>query len=248
MIDLNFKYPEQSEHKEEYQKKLENVKSEKDLKGEDIKGILFTHFKDMQLLLKTERSEGGRYCNPFDFIVGCERTLDLVGIEIKGDTDNYSRLSEQLHAYSWSFDEVYLIVHKKKIVEWLPDWLGILRVFEDGSIYQEHHGYITDPLQVSTHFDWDGLFKENNLGVSPGHLKGTLKIIEDVRKNILFNRFFAVQKEWGSKEFSKFYPFTDEQKQTMMGFDVPNQLKVLKREVNQLEKRFHMIRNITKNI
>lgn len=244
MIDLNFKYIYNM--KDEYAKKLENVKKEKDLTGEAIKQILFKHFKEMPVLIKTERSEGGSFNNPFDFIIGQEKTLDLVGIEIKGDTDNYSRLSEQLHAYSWTFDEVYLIIHKKEKPEWIPKWLGVLRVFEDGSIFQEDSGYKTDPLRVSTEFEWDALFKSNDIGISSVKTRGVLKIIEDIRKNILFNRMFANQVEWGSKEFTKFYPFTEEQKQIIIGFDVPHQMKVLKRECNALEKRFLLLRKIIK--
>ena len=53
----------------------------------------------------------------------------LVGYEIKSDEDSFSRLGEQIKAYSDVFDRVTVIIgtkHAKAIRFHVPDWWGIV--------------------------------------------------------------------------------------------------------------------------
>ena len=133
MIDLPFKHIGfgDDEH-QKYEERVKKAKKEKNLKGADIVDMLLKELKNNNFKTIKEKNYQGVNDNPFDLVAGDEETLDLYGFEIKGDTDNFSRLKTQLQAYLFCFNEVYLVLHKKKIPEWLPEYVGVIRVFGNG--------------------------------------------------------------------------------------------------------------------
>lgn len=241
MITLPFKYTDYSDNIEEFEAKFENIKKEKILKGDDIKNILLGYLSK-KYLVAAERNYRGINENPFDLIIGDERTLDLVGFEIKGDTDNFSRLKTQLQAYLFVFDGVYLVLHKKNRPEWLPEYVGVIRVFENKEVYVEKYPYIRNEFEISTDYEWDSLFRSNNLGISYSQTKQAMRVVQGVRHNILFNRFFAITSGFNTHKFEKFYPLTDEQKTVIMGFDIPFHFKIMNKDLKKFEKRLEILK------
>ena len=234
------------EEKKKYAERINNLKQEKDLKGDDILDILQKNLKRHYSLMTTERNISGINESPFDLVVGDEDGLSLTGFEIKGDTDNYSRLKTQLQHYLFAFNEVYLVLHKKEKPEWLPDFVGVIRVFEDGKVFEEKYGYIWDLLDISTDYEWDTLFRMNGLGISSKQTTNILHILSSVRRNITFNRFFGVQNGYGTKNMSKFFPFTEEEKKVLVGFDVPYHYEQLRKDIIQIEKKLETIKEVAK--
>lgn len=243
---MNFKGCGYREEKEAYDKRIEKLKKEKNLKGNDITDILIKNLKRQNLLFTTEKNIRGINENPFDVIAGEENGLYIYGFEIKGDTDNFSRLKSQLQAYIFSFNEVYLVLHKKKKPEWLPDFVGVLRVFKNGDIIQEEYSHVWDLLHISTDYEWDTLFRENGLGISSKQTREVLNILSEVRRNVIFNRFFGIQDGYSTRKMSKFYPFTEEQKKILIGFDIPYHYKQLNKDIIQIEKKLETIKKVAK--
>jgi hypothetical protein len=73
-----------------------------------------------------------------EFVIGNSRadivtvTNKLTGYEIKGDTDTYTRLPQQVKEYDRYFQENYLVIgnsHKKSAEEHIPKNWGILCVY-----------------------------------------------------------------------------------------------------------------------
>ncbi len=221
-MDLPFRNTSYGMERDKYKLRVEKVKKEKNLNGDDIRNILLEHLNKSKLKTSIEKNVRGINEHPFDLIVGCEDNLELNGFEIKGDTDNFTRLKAQLRAYLYVFEYVFLVLHKKKKPEWLPDNVGIIRVFENKEVHVEEHGYFEDPFYISTDYEWDSLFKCNGLGSTSQRTKEVLSLIGEIRKNVLFNRFFAISSGFNTHKFDKFYPFTDKQKTLLVGFDVPH--------------------------
>ena len=175
-------------------------------------------------------------------MIGCEKELNLCGIEIKGDTDNFTRLKSQLNDYLFCFNEVYIALHKKEAPEWLPSEIGIIRVFDNGDTFIEKYSHCRDLLEVSTDYEWDALFRANGLGITSQRTRNVLGTLKDTRRIVLFNRFFGIQDGFNTKKMAHFYPFTEAQKTVIIGFDVPHHFKNFKRELSNLEKRMNMIK------
>ncbi len=241
-MELPFKSIGYGEERDKYDNKVENIKKEENLNEEQIKNILLEHLNKTKLKITFEKNVKGINENPFDVIVGDEEQIQLYGFEIKGDTDSFTRLKDQLRAYLFTFEQVYLVLHKKKKPDWLPYDIGIIRIFENKDIYIESHSYIEDPFNISTEYEWDTLFKCNGLGNTSKRTKEVLELIGEIRKNVLFNRFFAISSGLNSHTFEKFYPFTDKQKTILIGFDVPYHYKLLLRDTTELEKRFENLK------
>lgn len=229
--------------KEKHSKKLENLKKERKMVGKEIVQILKDKLDSNGFLTITERNYNAWNTNPFDLVAGDEKTCGVIGFEIKGDTDDFSLLKKQLRYYEVACDKVFLVLHKKSKPEWLPMFIGIIRVFEDKEIYIEESGYLPDYLDVSTGFQWDALFKSNELGNTSKRTEEILRIVLEVRKNILFNRFFADEPD-SSGKLKNFYPFTDEQKSILIGFDVHYHYKKLQKDTRKLEKRLDTLKGI----
>lgn len=231
--------------KDKFEERIKSIKEEKELKGHDILNILLKKLKSTRLLIKTERHASNSPDSiPYDLTIGDKADLCIAGIEIKGDTDNFSRLKHQLDSYIFAFNEVYIALHKKEAPQWLPQEVGILRVFDNGDVYIEKSCWGWDFLNISTDYEWETLFRANGLGISSKRTREVLDIIRRIRRNVLFNRFFAISGPWGSKKFKKFYPFTDEEKKVIIGFDVPYHFKNFKREITDLERRINMIKQL----
>jgi len=229
-----------TEARDQYETRQAKVKNERNLTGEQIRAILYERSKGW--LTAAERNHVGRNENPFDFVLGDETELMMYGFEIKGDTDNFTRLKNQLQAYTFVFAEVYLVLHKKKAPEWLPEHIGIIRVYKNGDAYIEKVTYARDPLDISTDYEWDALFRSNGLSSTSAQVRKVLKMIGDIKRNILFNRFFAKHEGYNTKKFEKFYPFSNEQISIIVGWDVPTHLKLLNKEVKVIEKRLDIIK------
>lgn len=62
---------------------------------------------------------------------------EFVGVEVKSDFDNLSRLKAQLEAYSVCFDQVWTVCANRHVAECLgiaPSYVGVWAVDKDGSI------------------------------------------------------------------------------------------------------------------
>lgn len=229
--------------KEKYERKIGNLKDEKNMNGESITEILYKKLKN-DFKLARERNYKAENNAPFDLVIGDEESLGMIGFEIKGDTDNFSRLKDQINEYIFAFDGVYLVLHKKEKPEWLPDFIGVLRVFDNEDIYIEQHSYIWDFLDIGSNYDWESVLKSNNLGKCSSKVKETLDIIKNIRKNIMFNRFFAVQDGYNTYKYSKFYPLSEKERSVIIGFDVPYHMKLLKKDILECEKKLENIKEI----
>lgn len=130
-MDLPFQNVGYGDGKDKHEEIVGNIKKEKNLNGDQIRNILLEHLNKTKLKVTTEKNTRGINENPFDLIVGDEDKLELNGFEIKGDTDNFTRLKSQLRAYLYTFEHIFLVLHKKKKPEWLPDNVGVIRVFEN---------------------------------------------------------------------------------------------------------------------
>jgi hypothetical protein len=230
-------------NKEKYEKLIENLNNEKNMNGECITNILYKKLTNDFKLAK-ERNYLPENNAPFDLVAGDEESLGMVGFEIKGDTDNFSRLKNQINEYVYAFDGMYLVLHKKNPPEWMPDFIGILRVFENEDIYIEEHSSIWNLLDIGSNYDWDAVLKSNSLGKCSIKVKETLDIIKSIRKNIMFNRFFAVQDGFNTYKYEKFYPLSEKEKSVIIGFDVPYHMKLLKKDIIECEKKLENIKEI----
>jgi hypothetical protein len=55
----------------------------------------------------------------------------LIGYEIKTNSDNLSRLPNQIKAYNEVFDKIYIITgdkHLQSVLEYVPEWWGIFLI------------------------------------------------------------------------------------------------------------------------
>jgi len=241
MIDLPFKESSYGEGEKQLLEKKAKLSKEKKLMGDDIRNILIEKFKP-PFLTTIERSIGGYSGNPFDLVVGDTRNIEMVGFEVKGDTDNYSRLNTQLDSYTLAFSEVYLVLHKKEAPKWLPRFCGVIRVFSDKTVFIEKRSLIDDALDVSTDYEWDTILKMNNIAGQKSMISKAYSAIGNIRKNVLFNRFFAVYSGYSEHKYSKYYPLTDYQKSVLIGFNVPFQVKAMTKETNKLQKRLDVLK------
>ncbi len=242
-MDLPFNYLGYDE-KEKFEDRVKNIKKEKDLKGQDIKNILVEKLSKTKLKYIEERSYDTLH--PLDLAVGDENNLNLATFEIKGDTDSYARLNDQIRNYLYVSDEFYLVLHKKKAPEYLPSEVGIIRVFENGEVYIEQDSRLANFLNISTDTEWDGLFSVNNLGLAADKTKDMLNLMNGIRKNILFNRFFAVRDYNMVHSYKKFYPFDESQKELIAGFDLNYQIKSINKDIKKVEKRIALVRTAVK--
>jgi len=236
-FELPFHSPPAFDERDEYKKKLANVSVEKVLNELEIRKILRDCLEPKNFLLREERSISGIDGHPFDLIAGDQETLTLIGFEIKGDGDAYTLLPSQIDSYMFGCDYTFLVVHKKKSPEYLPRGIGVLRVFDDGSMTVEVWPKMIHWTEVATESERDLLFSANGFGGNADKVMSYLDIIEGVRRNILFNRFFA-ERDYMQRSYKKFWPFTEEQKVIMMGFNLPSQVKLLERDLLGLERRF----------
>ena len=241
-MSINYIYNE-----EERKKLFDKVSNENDINGEQIRQLLKKHFELEGYMTISERNHRSTNENPFDLVCGKEKNLEMIGIEIKGDTDNFNRLKDQLQAYSFVFEEIYLVLHKKVKPEWLPEYVGVIIISEDGTLYTISHCFKRDLYEIGSDYEWDSLLKCNGLGKISTKCKGTLKILESIRRNVLFNRFFgSLSPKINSFGFEKFYPLTDDQKKVIIGFDVPNQMELINKDVLLIEKRLSLIKQAVK--
>ena len=99
-------------------------------------------------------------------------------------------------------------------------------------------------LEIGSNYDWESVLKSNNLGKCSSKVKETLDIIKSIRRNIMFNRFFAIQDGYNTYKYSKFYPLSEKEKSVIIGFDVPYHMKLLKKDILECEKKLENIKEI----
>ena len=245
-LDLNFEEyhwgPEKSRKISEEETK-EKVKKEKPMKADKMVEILEKHLQKQGFLTIQEKNYVGYNKGPFDLTAGDKNNLKIYGFEIKSDKDTFERLHHQLQEYSFICEEAWLVLHEKEVPKWLPNWCGVLRICGK-KIYRESFAFRRDPFDISTGYEWDQLAAANGLGRIKNRLNEIFKELINIRKNILFNRYFATEytSETENEKYETFYPLTDDQRRLIIGFDVPYHLKNFNRDLNSFEKRFEIIR------
>lgn len=227
-MDLVFNRPEISK-----EALIQKCQSEEDFDADKITAMIEEQVRLKGFISVREKNYVGFNKAPFDLTVGEERTLDLAGFEIKSDLDNYDRLPHQINEYQFICKAIYLVLHKKEAPDWLPDFIGVLRVTKE-NVYLEKYAYERDPFEISTTYEWNEIAGLNGLGQTKDRLHEIFKKLIGIRKNILFNRYFRSQ--------GKFWPLTDDQIGLIVGFDVPHQLEGMDKDLKKLEKRLEMIR------
>lgn len=239
-IDLDLKYIFHDDNI------IAKIEKEKDLDAKDIIFILEPYLKKMGLLTVKEKNYLGSNECPFDLTAGDENSLAIYGFEIKSDKDSFDRLERQLHHYSFICENIYLVVHKKELPKWLPDWCGVIRVTEDKEIFLEKHPYKNDLFHISTGYAWDKIAKENGIYGSKDKLQCLFNEIIKIRNNILFNHYFAIEynSSTNSSDFKKFFPLTDKQKTFITGLTVEYQIKEFQKEIKSLEKKLNTIKTL----
>ncbi len=225
----------------------DEVNADPKLTGEQIRVILIEHARSQGYLFRKERNIRGVNENPFDLVLGDESNLEMCAIEIKGDTDNFSRLSTQIENYLYGFNDVYVAFHKKEAPDWLPSSVGILLVSAAGVVTVERDSFVRSPLEISTEYEWDQLFKANGLGTTHVKTREILNMLNGIRRNIVFNRFFAVPKPVGEKGFEKFYPLTEAQIAILMSYNVKYHFTNITKDLAELEKRFKLLKTLCKS-
>jgi len=216
------------------------VESEAPMNADNILKVL-KDFLEKEYLVKTERSSGGWSYNPMDLIVGDEKYTETCGIEIKGDADVFDRLKHQLGVYIHNHEEVYIAVHKHKIPKWLPVGIGVLRVSDKGRVWVEKESLLVDFLFITNNAEWDMTIKANNLGISGHTARRAYEAIGQIRKTVLFNRFFA-ENAFGEGKYNKHYPMGETQKSLLIALNIKEQAKWLKKNLKALEKEFEALK------
>ncbi len=241
-LDLDFQYL----HGDDKEKVMNKIKKEKKMDAKQLVIILENYLKEQGFLTIREKNYVGYNEAPFDLTAGCETSLKMWGFEIKSDKDTFERLQRQLQHYSFVCQEIYIVLHKKEIPKWLPDWVGVIRITDKGEIYEESHAYNKEPFEISTGYAWDIIAKENGIAGNKDKLQEIFNELIAIRKNILFNHYFAIQYDSTTNNslFKRFFPITDKQKRFIMGLNIEYQMKELKLELKRLEKRFNTIKQL----
>ena len=98
------------------------------LYDKDIREPLFRHFEERYSKVRIMEEQKIMSCRADAIIVLPDK---LVGIEIKSDADNYSRLARQIKEYDRVCDLNYVVVgstHANHILSHVPEWWGVLSV------------------------------------------------------------------------------------------------------------------------
>lgn len=233
---------------DEHRARVAKLKAERDMNADEIRAKLTTLLENAGFLTRQERTSGsyGRYSeHPFDLVAGQEKDLKLIGFEIKADKDSFDRLKRQMLAYLHVCDAVYVVLHKKMEPEWLPEGVGVIRAFDDGTFLIEQESYLTDPLAIGAEYLWDNLWAENGLSSQSKRTRSTMELISGVRRNVLFNRYFATESfKNGKATFSKYWPLSPEQKELIIGFDLPTQYRRFEKDMKELEERLAVMKRV----
>ena len=98
------------------------------LYDKDIREPLFRHFEERYKKVRIMEEKTMILCRADAIIVLPDK---LVGVEIKSDADNYSRLARQIKEYDTVCDMNYVVVgstHANHILSHVPEWWGVLSV------------------------------------------------------------------------------------------------------------------------
>lgn len=146
-------FKEREKWREKIKERIDNVSSEKDMDGREIQAILYGKFGKNGWLTKMERNIRSENEHPLDFVAGDPNKLVMYGFEVKGDRDTYKLLKEQINAYDETCHHIYLVIHKKEPPEWLPDGVGVIRVFENGDLHRERGAWGRKKFDISSTYD-----------------------------------------------------------------------------------------------
>ena len=220
---------------------MKNLKKEKNMNGNEIRDKLIKVL-EKDFVINKERNYKSANINPLDLIIGDVKTLDIIGFEVKGDTDNVNNFKSQIDSYLFSCNKVYLVIHKKQKPDWLPNNIGIIRITEN-EIIEESSAYNREQFDISSGYEMVSLFKENGLNLKEDRIRNLLDLLHSIRQNILFNRFFGeLDSNQNSHRFNKFFAFTEKEKQIIMGFDIDFHYKNLKKDILILEDKLNNIK------
>lgn len=98
------------------------------LYDKDIREPLFRHFEERYSKVRIIEEMTMINCRADAMMVLPDK---LVGIEIKSDADNYSRLARQIKTYDSVCDLNYVVVgssHANHILSHVPEWWGVISV------------------------------------------------------------------------------------------------------------------------
>ena len=98
------------------------------LYDKDIREPLFRHFEERYSKVRIIEEMTMINCRADAMMVLPDK---LVGIEIKSDADNYSRLAKQIKVYDRVCDLNYVVIgssHANHILSHVPEWWGVISV------------------------------------------------------------------------------------------------------------------------
>ena len=225
---------------------LEKIKSEEDMNADQIKIILRAKSSADGKLSICERNAVAYNVSPFDFVEGDETTLNMIGCEIKSDKDTFDRLPKQLLNYTRTFQHVYLVLHKKEAPAWLPSEVGIIRVSTDGRIMEQIYASnvgLDELYEISSTFEWQTLMEANGFATKKmDRIKKVQSSMIELRRNLLFNRFFAKFDNEGSEHH--FYPMSKKLKEAVLGFNAAAEFKKINADLDSAQERLDILKKM----
>ncbi len=130
---------------------------------------------------------------------------EIIGIEIKSDKDQIVRLKHQLVRYLRLFDKVYLALENKKVPDFVPTYIGIIRCNNRVTIEREAEMLYVKPIYGNA-INFQAI---SNTIKDSGGLKSRSKELiayiytfEDVKRKLLYNSIFT----------EKILPFSNKEK------------------------------------
>jgi len=245
IFQLKYNYLDSKDWENQKVEFIKKCKKEEDLVGLEIRLILEDFVKGQGYLTKAERNAVAYNTHPFDLVAGKsdDNSIELIGFEIKGDSDNYSKLGFQLNNYVRFCDEVYIVLHKKKAPDWLPDNVGVLRVSEKGKILQEKTAMTWRNRffpEISTNFEWNALKKTHGIQERSEAISTLLELAPMIWKRVLFNRFFGIV-DGEKKVFVKYYPFSENELTLIAKINLDYQFEELEQKIVQFRKALQAV-------
>ncbi len=235
-----FQYFWRPEVKEQMDKWFSEIKKEKN-KADFLKIILKQFYESQGYLIRTERNPQAWNYHPFDLVAGkCETVngneiIEILGFEIKADTDTLKRLDKQLPHYKKYCDKVYIVTHKKEVPDKMD--VGLIRISTKNEMYIQDGAYHKLEFfeDVSTVMEMKKLLQQQGLGGGISAIKESFDIPTKIWKKILFNRFFG-NFDFEKQTFIKFFPFTEEEFRFLAKLSFSSQITEMRKKSIQLRR------------
>lgn len=127
------------------------------LYDKDIREPLFDYLEDNfgKIRILEEKTMGKSRAD-----VIMVRPSEIVGIEIKSNADTYERLKGQVRSYNRFCDRNYIVTglrHSKHVAEHVPDFWGIICIYEDNNkiIIEELREALPNPrIKLVNQLSW----------------------------------------------------------------------------------------------